>query len=144
MLNKGKRNNFERIFFNQKVLTLIGLAAIILISFPFAKNTIKQRKINKEIDDFKKEITALDNKNLGLKSLVSYWESDQAVEEQARRNLNLKKSGEELVVIKNDILVSKSASPSENTSIFNRPARKKAEFQPARSNPEKWFIYFFK
>ena len=65
-----------------------------------AKNVIKQYRINKEIKSFKNEISSLGNKNNELKNFVSYLESDQFAEEQARLKLNLKKPGEELTVIK--------------------------------------------
>ena len=61
MINRRKNNYFGK--FNQKFLTLLGLAAIILISFPFAKNTVKQYRINKEISELKKEIGDFKNKN---------------------------------------------------------------------------------
>ncbi|MFH1583172.1 MAG: septum formation initiator family protein, partial [Candidatus Falkowbacteria bacterium] len=100
MMKRRKNNYFEKIFFNQKFLTLLGLVVIILIGFPFAKNTLKQYRINKEISELKKEIFDLQNKNVDLKNFVSYLESDQFAEEQARLNLGLKKPGEELTVIK--------------------------------------------
>ena len=144
MVNKGKRNIFEKIFFNQKFLTLVGLIVIVLISWPFAKNAVKQHKINKEISDYKEEIADLQNKSLDLKNFVAYLESDQFAEEQARLNLNLKKSGEELTVIKTEVNGAELASSSEGDPIFNIPGRKKAEASPAASNPKKWLDYFFK
>jgi cell division protein FtsL len=143
MVNKINKNNFEKIFFNQKFLTLIGLVAIILISFPFVKNSIKQYQINREINDFKKEISDLQNKNVDLKNFISYLESDQFAEEQARLNLNLKKPGEELAVIKNDTSGLGSGTTTKN-SIFNIPGYKKTESKRILSNPEKWLNYFFK
>jgi cell division protein FtsB len=129
---------FKKFFFNKNFLTLVGLIAIILISFPFTKNAIKQYKINKEINDFKKEILDLQNKNLNLKNFVSYLGSDQFAEEQARLNLNLKKPGEELTVIKiSDLASSTAVGP-------NLIERKIQEANTEVSNPKKWFNYFFK
>ncbi len=144
MVNRNKKNNLKKIFFGQKFLTLIGLIAIILISFPFAKNYIKQYKINKEINDFKKEISELQNKNSDLKNFVSYLESDQFAEEQARLNLGLKKPGEELIIIKSGDNGSLATSSSAGNPIFNIPGYKKEEARPEASNPRKWFNYFFK
>lgn len=144
MVNKNKKNKFEKIFFNQLFLAIIGLTAIVLISFPFAKNAIKQYRINKEISDFKQEIADLQNKNADLKNFVSYLESDQFAEEQARLNLNLKKSGEELTIIKNDANGSALTSATPGNPIFNIPGYKKEELKQEASNPEKWFSYFFK
>ncbi|MDD4271900.1 MAG: septum formation initiator family protein [Patescibacteria group bacterium] len=143
MINRRKNNYFKKIFFNQKFLTLLGLAAIILISFPFAKNTLKQYRINKEISELKKEISDLQNKNVDLKNFVSYLESDQFAEEQARLNLGLKKPGEELTVIKS-AAGDNSAGTSSGASIFNIPGYEKGELKDKKSNPKKWLNYFFR
>ncbi len=144
MVYKVKKNNFKKILFSQKFLTLIGLITIILISFPFAKNYIKQYRINKEIDNFKKDIAELQNKSSDLKNFVSYLESDQFAEEQARLNLGLKKPGEELTIIKSGDNGSPATSSSAGNPIFNIPGYKKEEARPEASNPRKWFNYFFK
>jgi len=141
MMNRRKNNYFEKIFFNQKFLTLLGLVVIILISFPLAKNILKQYRINKEISELKKEIFELQNKNIDLKNFVSYLESDQFAEEQARLNLGLKKPGEELTVIKmadGDTL----SGTSSGATIFNIPGYEKTGPEIKASNPRKWLNYF--
>jgi cell division protein FtsB len=144
MINKGKNKNFKNFFLNQKFLAIIGLAVIILISFPFVKNYLKQYQINKEINGLKKEITDLQDKNVDLKKFVSYLESNQFAEEQARLNLNLKKPGEELTVIKPTVSgVKIDATTTEETSIFNIPGYRKGEAKNS-GNPEKWLNYFFR
>lgn len=137
---RNKKNKLKNIFFSQKFITLVGLAAILLISFPFAKNLVKQYRINKEISDLKQEISELENKSGDLKNFVSYLESDQFAEEQARLNLNLKKPGENLMVIKTDT----ASSSNQGNPIFNIPGYKKEEPPRKASNPEKWLNYFFK
>ncbi len=142
MIDRRKNNYFKKIFFNQKFLTLLGLIVIILISFPFVKNTLKQYRINKEISELKKEIFDLQSKNVDLKNFVSYLESDQFAEEQARLNLGLKKPGEELTVVKTsagDIL----AGTSSGATIFNIPGYEKIKPETKMINPRKWLNYFF-
>lgn len=141
MINWRKNNYFEK--FNQKFLTLLGLAAIVLISFPLAKSMVKQYRINKEISGLKKEIGNLQNKNADLKNFVSYLESDQFAEEQARLNLGLKKPGEELTVIK-PATGEVSAATSSGATIFSIPGYEKARPEAKQSNLRKWLNYFFK
>jgi len=141
MINRRQSNYFKKIFFNQKFLTLLGLAAIILISLPFAKNTIKQYRINKEISELKKEISELQNKSVDLKKFVSYLESDQFSEEQARLSLGLKKPGEELAVIKMEN-GGESSGASASSTVFNIPGYNKKKSPPKQSNPQRWLNYF--
>ncbi|MFH1255131.1 MAG: septum formation initiator family protein [bacterium] len=143
MMNRREKNNFKKIFFNQKFLTLLGMAAIISISFPFVKNSLKQYRINKEISGLKQEIADLQDKNVDLKKFVFYLGSDQFAEEQARLNLGLKKPGEELVVIKPAAGEIAGGNSSGNT-IFNINGGGKANPDVKKSNPKKWLDYFFK
>jgi cell division protein FtsB len=143
MIKRSQANYFKKIFFNQKFLSLLGLVAIILISLPFAKNTIKQHRINQEINGLKKEIGDLQNKNVDLKNFVSYLSSDQFAEEQARLNLGLKKPGEELTVIKTEA-GNAAVTTSSKDSIFSIPGYEKKINAPKASNPQKWLNYFFK
>ena len=140
MITRRKNNYLERIFFNQKFLSLLGLAVIILISWPFAKNALKQYRINREISELKQEIAALQNKNVDLKNFVSYLTSDQFAEEQARLNLGLVKPGEELLVIKTE----KAAPVSSSNTIFNIPGYEQPALKLKSSNPRKWIDYFLK
>jgi cell division protein FtsB len=144
MVNRSKKNKFTRIFANDKFLTLVGLVAIILISFPFAKNALKQYRLNNEINGFRKEIVDLQNKNSEFKKAISYLGSDQFAEEQARLNLNLKKPGEELTIIKNGAADLSQTSTAAGNSIFNFPGYNQENRLIEPSNREKWFNYFFK
>ncbi len=144
MLNQGKKNSLQKIFFNQAFLSLVGLIIIVLIGFPYAKSAVKQYKINQEISNFKKEIASLQNKSQDLKKIVAYLDSDQFAEEQARLNLNLKKSGEELTIIKTVDSGLSLASSSDYNQIYDIPGYKKAEPVKEFSNPKKWLNYFFR
>ena len=130
---KGKKNIFSKIISSQIFLTFLGLILIILISIPLAKNLSKRYYINQEIKDIEHEIISLESKNKDLGKLISYLESDQFVEEQARLNLGLKKKGEEVVVIKEveELIAIKSAN--ENLEDFDTEA----------TNPKRWLSYFF-
>ena len=76
--------------------------------------------------------------------------SDQFIEEQARENLNLKKDGEEVVVMRglNGDAVGATANGGDNSdsadkSVFSVPGLEKAEARAEISNPKKWIKYFW-
>lgn len=76
------------------------------------------------------EIERLEGGNSELKKLLSYLNSDQFAEAQARLNFGLKKPGEEVVVVKsNDSLQGIIGSIDGEEKI---------------SNPSKWLKYFLK
>ena len=129
---KRKKNLILRIIYNQKFLALVGLVLIILISIPLAKNISKRYEIDQEIKGLEKEINELNVNNNDLKKLITYLESDQFVEEQARLNLGLKKEGENVIIIKGN---SQAGSINNNTALDD---------DKNISNLKRWWNYFFK
>jgi cell division protein FtsL len=133
MIKRENKNFISKILYSQKFLALVGLALIVLISFPLAKSVSKRYQIDKEIKDLDKEIAEVETKNKDLKQLINYLESDQFVEEKARLNLGLKKAGENVVVIKETADVISDSSSQEN----------QVNFSGNFSNSAKWWNYFF-
>jgi cell division protein FtsB len=135
MLTK-KNNIIQRLLANPIVLSIVGLVIIVLISIPLAKNVSQRYRTNKEIDNLQREIIAQQNKNSQLKTMISYMQSDQFVEEQARLNLGYKKPGEQMVVIQKQ-------NEADNKNKVNGAAdNMKANNQP--NNFTRWLKYFFK
>lgn len=125
-----KPNNFwYRLISSQSFLAIIGLGFLLLIIFPLAKTYSQKRLIEKEIDDVKQQISDFENKNSDLKDMIVYLQSDQSLEEQARLNLNLKKPGEEVVVIEDQAVGLDNTNQEVDDSGTN--------------NLKKWWRYFF-
>ena len=133
ILNSGQtikpNSYFTSLFSNQRFLAIIGLVFLVLIIFPLAKTYSQKRVVEKEISDVKKQISDFETANQDLKEMIAYLNSDQSLEEEARLNLNLKKNGEQVVVI-ND------GNSNASTSSFIVPSKNK-------SNLAKWRDYFF-
>jgi cell division protein FtsB len=121
-------NLINRLFNNQRFLAIIGLVFLIVIIFPLARTYSQRRLVEKEIESVKSQISEYENQNQELKDLIIYLQSDQSLEEQARRNLNLKKPGEQVIVIENKASTSVSVASSSDEEI---------------NNLKKWWRYFF-
>ena len=129
-----RRSSFiNKILYNQKFLTFLGLVIIILISLPLARIVSQRYKIDQEIESLGLEISELENTNQDLNKLISYLDSDQFVEEQARLNLGLKKEGENVLIIKDPTDFNKASGADDNDNLNSKNL----------SNPQKWFNYFF-
>jgi len=77
--------------------------------------------------NLQKKADEINRKNLELSELVKYLNTPEYTEREARERLNLKKEGEIVVAIPNQLeeLNNENSEPSEP------------------SNPSKWFDYFF-
>jgi len=143
-LNKNKKNFILRLFFSQFFLAMFGLIIIILISFPLVKNVSRGYKTNQEIKKLEKEIANLESKSSNFKDIISYLESEQFVEEQARLKLGLKKQGESAAVIKSKLNKAEDNSATTSSSIFNIPGLSKTDLVKQINNLQRWQKYFFK
>jgi len=123
-------NFFYRLFSSQRFLAIVGLIFLLVILFPLAKTYSQKRLIEKEIEDVKLEINEYEQKNKELEELIVYLQSNQSLEEQARLSLNLKKPGEQVIVI-------------EDKKVDSNPVQT-ASSQNNINNLSKWWNYFFK
>ena len=144
MIKNSGKNFITRILFNSKTFALIGLIIIVLISIPLAKRVSQKYKIDREIKDLEAEIADLENKNIDLKELINYLESDQFVEEQARLQFGFKKEGEEVVVIKSEeVGQNQERIEVGGSAVFGIVGSDKNQSAQSISNPERWRGYFF-
>lgn len=139
MYPKKRKNLFAKIFFNQKFLSLLGIIIFILVSMPVVKNIKQRQGVDREILELKEEIESVEGKNKDLQKLISYLDSEQFTEEQARLNFGLKKEGEQVVVIE----TGEKNNNTNNKTVFNIPGLDKAKPPKKITNPQKWFKYFF-
>lgn len=124
-------DNFGRFMSKQGFLTVLILGVLVLVSIPAVRNYAQERAVDLEINEARAEIERYESKNKELSDVIDYLESDQAVEEKARLNLGLKKQGEKVVVIADQIQASEDVATDKNSS------------DEKLSNPHKWLNYFF-
>lgn len=123
-------NNFlTSLLSGQRLLAILCLAFLVLITFPLAKTYTQRKLMDKEIAEIKAEIATYEKNHEELKEMIAYLESDQSLEEQARLSLNLKKPGEQVIVI--------------DYSKQNLTPVSSSSEQRLESNFVKWWRYFF-
>lgn len=94
---------------------------------------LRERAIDAEVDELKKTISKLESNNEELKSSLSYIQTPEFQELEAKRQLGLVKDGENVIIF--------SDKPSGKSSISNDEAADGSA--PQLSNPQKWWNYFF-
>jgi cell division protein FtsB len=116
-----------RSIYNSNIFISVLLVILILSILKVGKELARRHQINKEINYLNQQLAEAQLNRDKLQDLISYLESDQYVEEQARSQLNLSKPGEKRVDL--------SLAP-ETLAI--------QQATDDRSNAKKWFAYFFK
>ncbi len=121
----------------------IGLLLIIAIGF-IAKNLfiIFERKyaIEQEKQALTKQVARIKQDFLSLEQIKEYISSSAYQEREAKQKLDLKKPGEQVVLITPGSITA-NLNNQDLVSILRDPQSEKR--LPAQTNPERWWAFFF-
>lgn len=127
-MKKQKQSALRR-FFGSRLFLILALIFAILIAFGYARAYYQDYKIRQEISALQDDVKNLEHKKLESMEILKYVTSEAFVEEKARTELNMKKPGEKVMVIKSQVEI-------ENKG-FEEPVEKRL-----LNNPIKWWYYF--
>ena len=91
------------------ILACACLAAIALLGFTTGQNILRNYHLRQEEQQLRTELLELDRDNEQLQGIRDYLESDEYIEDVARRTLGLVKPGETLVVVSGEAPASSAA-----------------------------------
>ena len=97
MKSKSKIN-WETIFASNLFL-FFALLALIAITLSVVNASYKRYLLKKELDDLKLNSANLNKENADLSKLIDYYNTKEFLEKEARRKLNFKKEGEEVIIV---------------------------------------------
>lgn len=130
MPKRSKKNiKTKKIFLNFILFSLLFIFVITLSSF--VKATASNIKENKAIAELENKIAEIEDKNIKIEDMIDFYSYETSKEEVARKDLNLRKEGEKVVVI----------SDNSFEIVFNKEMEVKDLDES--SNLSKWFKYFF-
>lgn len=130
MLPQSKQRGFRR-FFGSRLFLFTGLIIAMLFAFGFGRAYYQDYKVRQEIESLQQEVKGLETKKLESMEILKYVTSQAFVEEKARTELNMKKPGEQVLVVTNIDEGQQKINTSNKEDI------------PLK-NPIKWWYYFTK
>jgi len=130
-----EKSNFIKKLIFSNFLILISCFFIIFFSTNLIRDFINKRQLNREVTKLEGQLASLTEKNKELKELSIYLASQDFIEAEARQKLNMKKPGEEIIIVSNQ---STSTYEEKNSNENNEIILKKL------NNIHKWWNYFFK
>jgi len=141
-----KETRFPGIF-SSKIFLFSLLVILLILGSSLGREFYRKYRLQKEFDSLKSEIDKLENKNQDLASMLEYLNKESNLEKEARRRLNLKKPGENVVVI---VPPESEPRPENKSSADNPSPDSKSESkiadvsgEPKNRNLSKWWNYFF-
>lgn len=115
-----------------QAMALIVLIVVISLGSALSKELYREYKIKKEIDVLKSQIQAMEKDNYELSQLIEYYKTDEYKEAEARKRLNLKAEGEQVVMV-----------DEKEASVEEVKAAEAAAAEQKLPNRVKWWNYFF-
>ncbi|OGE83244.1 MAG: hypothetical protein A3B10_01145 [Candidatus Doudnabacteria bacterium RIFCSPLOWO2_01_FULL_44_21] len=110
-----------------KTATWLLTAVLLIVAFISFRMYLQKKEVDAEINKLEQQAENIKNDNERLSGLIKYLNTPEYQEKAAREQLNLKKEGEFVVVLP-------TGNPGEVAGQSN---------EQDKSNPEKWFDYFF-
>jgi cell division protein FtsB len=123
---------------SSKIFALLSLFILIFLGVSLSRELLSNRQLDENVISLKDEMNVLESKNKELGGLISYFNTADFVEQEARTKLNLQKLGERIIIVPS----------STEQAVSTDQAKQKTELVwndvTAGSNPERWLNYFFK
>ena len=130
---------------NSKITLFFLLLGFIWLVLNVVNVYYKKYQINKDLENLKAEIAKSEETNQQISSIIDYLNSQNFLEKEAREKLNMKKEGEEVVIVepvKQDNITSSETDIQETQPPLQQNVDSSA-IQP-ESNIIRWWRYFFR
>lgn len=144
----------SRNFISSKILLYVVIVVSVFFAYQTLQVIVKRHKTETDIQTFEKQVSDLQNTQTRLQELNKFLETDFFAEKEARLKLGMQKQGEQVVVLNdngtsvpiksNDSTTVRQESSTSNVSTHadTVPGGNTTE-QKQKSNPAKWWDYFF-
>jgi cell division protein FtsL len=133
-------------FFSSKTVLFFLLIALIWVAIICIKTSYQKYQMAEDINNMKANSAKLQEEMQKLDLTKAMLNNPAFLEKEAKQRLNLKKEGEEVVILpKNETLVQQAAQNSQNipsgsSSVGNINQAVEKQDEP---NWKKWWKYFF-
>ncbi len=132
-MEKDKSAIYSRLL-KSRVFFLFLLPIFFALVFGVAQKFYDRYQLTGEMDELGGQLENLNRQKSELNDLLRYYQSQSNLEKEARLRLNLKKEGEQVVII-----LPPATSTEENKAVISEAFSGGAELP----NYKQWLYYFF-
>jgi len=131
-MTEYRKNTSVGRFFASRSFLLVALIIVALLALGFARAYYQDYRVKEEIRQLEHEVSQLEQKKLDSLDMLKYVASSAYVEDKARTELNMKKSGENVAFLQN--IVEDESKTGDNIDLSTD--------RQSLTNPVKWVYYF--
>ena len=128
--------NFAGLFARWSFIIAINLALLLVVGVSTVRETYRDWQVNHEIQDLQTQVQGLEGKKTQISDLIQKLNSSDVLDKEARARLGMQKPGEKVA-----ILHGSEIDINQPQEAIHAPVASLASNE--RSNPQKWFNYFF-
>jgi cell division protein FtsL len=145
-MQSSLKEKLARKVFTSKGFLFLLIIATIWVVLICLKITNKRYQMAREISNIQQEIDQLKKENQDLAVAIESFNNPSFLEKEAKRRLNLRKEGEEVVILpKNEFSDNQTTTPEINQeNSFSNESQNQSVNKKEESNLAKWWRYFFK
>lgn len=118
MFQYSRNSNFKKII-SSPFIVLLFLILTISAAYGALNIFLKRISLENNLETLNKKIDALEAKNMSIAKKMEYINSETGIEKEAKARLNLKKEGEQVIVVIPPKDNTQNNS-NENNSIFKK------------------------
>lgn len=142
------KNNFKQKFFSSKAVLFCLLLFLIWVALVCVKTTYKKYEMAKETNNYKAQVEKMKNEINSLNNEKGLLSGMDFLEKEAKLRLNLKKEGEEVVVLLKDGSSDSQENeaqltPDGDVAIDSAGASGENKTEQKETDWHKWWRYFF-
>ncbi|HLN18777.1 MAG TPA: septum formation initiator family protein [Patescibacteria group bacterium] len=131
MAKKERKHSFLA-----KIVLFLGVALLGLIVYAISKENHSKKQVQTQIDQLRQEAEKITRENSQLTEKLSYLESRDFQEREARDKLNMQNPNENMVIVEPGVVTGGIKQESEEKNGKKLVVK--------RTNLQKWWDYFFK
>ncbi len=121
-------------FLSSPVFLVGGALLVVFLGWMAVNEYFRERAINVEVEKLRSAIADVESKNKDLQTSLSYLQTSEFQELEAKRQLGVAGEGEGVIIVTNTNTASKS---------FQAGAASRQGGDENLPNPRKWWKYFF-
>lgn len=126
-----------------RVLLAVNMFLMAAIFVSLGREVILNHRVADEITRLQKEADVLSQRNTDLEAWKSAFQTETALESEARLKLGLKKPGETLVIVQGSNDSSVDTTEESPTPLVLGAASDSPSNTESLANAQKWWYYFF-
>ena len=112
------------------MLCVTGLSA--------ARELYRRERVRTDLQTLEQRVEALQDRRTEVSQLLQRLQTPEVIDREARLRLNMQKPGERVYVLRGEAWEPQESATAQLPTLY-----KDTVVEPKRSNPERWFRYFF-